>query len=272
MPELAEVEFMRRRWVPFLGVTIRAVELRPAARIFRSGCAAALQRGLPGAPLSDSLRSGKRLLLACGPVGWIELHLGMTGELRVEPDAYPPAKHDHLLLRLDRCTLVMRDPRMFGSVAWHPGEAPPRGWLDRPPEILDATFSAELLRRILGRRPRSPLKALLLRQEYFPGIGNWMADEVLWQARLHPARLAASLAPGEQRTLLRALRKVCRGALRTVACGTADQSHWADPPEGWLFHQRWTNGGHCPATGKPLHRTTLAGRTTCWSPAIQQLS
>ena len=63
---------------------------------------------------------------------------------------------------------------------------------------------------------RAPLKAVLLQQERFPGIGNWMADEVLWRAGLHPARPAGSLQPKEIARLWRECRAVCRQALRVI--------------------------------------------------------
>jgi formamidopyrimidine-DNA glycosylase len=104
-------------------------------------------------------------------------------------------------------------------------------------------------------------------QEMFPGIGNWMADEVLWRAGIHPARPAGLLGPAEVGTLFRQLRQVCRVALETVAC--EHNGSWSDPPEGWLFHARWSPGGRCPKTGAPLVHETIGGRTTCWSPGRQ---
>jgi formamidopyrimidine-DNA glycosylase len=114
---------------------------------------------------------------------------------------------------------------------------------------------------------------VLLMQERFPGIGNWMADEVLWRAAIHPQRLAGSLTPIEIRTLHRECRRVCQLALATIA-GRGDYL----PPDlnhniqkTWLFWHRWSDGGRCPRTKKPLVRKEVGGRTTCWSPARQKL-
>lgn len=268
MPELAEVEYMRRRWDPALGEALLAVETHPRARIFRGVDAEALARALTGAVLTDSLRSGKQMLFGLGAAGWLGLHLGMTGELRLEPAVYPVARHDHLVLRQRGRTLVFADPRMFGAVEWMPGAAPPAWWRERPPEIIERGFTREAMDAFLARRGRAPLKAVLLMQERFPGIGNWMADEVLWRAGLHPARAAGSLDERERAALHRELRFVCRGALRAIVRGV--DGHWADPPRGWLFHQRWAEGGRCPRSGVPLVRATIGGRTTCWSPARQR--
>ena len=108
-------------------------------------------------------------------------------------------------------------------------------------------------------------------QERFPGIGNWMADEILWRAAIHPQRRAGSLPPTEIRTLWRECRRVARLALRIIA-GHGDvlpPDLNAHIPRTWLFHHRWADGGRCPKTHEPLLRAAVGGRTTCWSPAQQ---
>ncbi len=260
---------MRRRWDAGMRDVVTAVAAHPRARPLRDIDAPALAAALHGAPLAGSFRTGKQMLFHFAGAGWLGVHLGMTGELRVEPPAYPPGRHDHLVLRQRPRALVFTDPRMFGTVEWTPGAEPPEWWTRRPPEILERAFTRARLDGFLARRGRAPIKAVLLMQEMFPGIGNWMADEVLWRARVHPARPAGSLDEPECSALFRALRFVCRGALRTVARGGAD-GRWADPPPGWLFHERWAAGGRCPGTGVPLVRATIGGRTTCWSPALQK--
>jgi formamidopyrimidine-DNA glycosylase len=114
---------------------------------------------------------------------------------------------------------------------------------------------------------------VLLMQERFPGVGNWMADEILWRAALHPARLAGSLTPREMQALWRECRRVCRLALDTIA-GRGNhlpRDLNVNIPHTWLFWHRWEDGGRCPLTGRPLMREAIGGRTTCWSPARQKL-
>jgi formamidopyrimidine-DNA glycosylase len=115
----------------------------------------------------------------------------------------------------------------------------------------------------LLRHGRQQLKAVLLMQDGFPGVGNWMADEILWRARLHPARRADKLASEETKKLFRELRFVCREALRTVG------ENFGDPPAHWLFHRRWRAGGDCPRDGRKLLRAEIGGRTTCWCGSCQ---
>jgi len=268
MPELAEVEFMRRQWSPGIGGVVESVQTHRTARVFRDSPAPKIRRGLTGATLMSSARSGKQMVFCFGEAGWLGVHLGMTGELLLGPPGCRAQRHDHLVLRQRGCSLVFRDPRMFGSVLFSPGPEEPSWWARRSPEILDRRFTVDALGAFLARRRRAPIKAVLLMQERFPGVGNWMADEALWRAGIHPARLAGDLSGEETHRLHHALRLVCRGALRTVVHGR--DGAWGDPPHGWLFHQRWSDGGRCPKTGEPLKRAVIGGRTTCWSPAVQR--
>lgn len=258
MPELAEVEFFRRQWEPGHGAAIRAVELHGARRIFRGVDLAALERTLTGARLLGSEARGKQMLFRCSGQGWLGLHLGMTGELRSDPPGTARGKHDHLVLEQKKRRLVFRDPRLFGRVRFAIGKEAPEWWTRLPPAVTSDEFTLARLRRTLERHGKAPLKAVLLRQEYFPGIGNWMADEALWQTGLDPRRRAGQVKAAEARTLRRKLRHISREALRTIG------RDWSDPPEGWLMHERWGKEGHCPACGFGLKRAQVGGRTTAW--------
>ena len=110
-------------------------------------------------------------------------------------------------------------------------------------------------------------------QERFPGIGNWMADEILWRAAIHPAQPAGSLTPAEISTLYREIRTVCRNAMKRIAGEGELLPHDLNVgiPNTWLFNHRWRDGGICPRTKTSLERADIGGRTTCWSPARQML-
>jgi formamidopyrimidine-DNA glycosylase len=198
--------------------------------------------------------------------GWLGIHLGMTGQLEVMHAGHRPERHEHLLLEMDTVALVYRDPRLFGRIRYEPGEQPPDWWASLPPDLQGKRFKRADLDRFLDRRARSPIKAVLLMQERFPGIGNWMADEILWRSRIQPGRRAGELDAEERSCLYREIRTVVRGALKHIA---RPGRHWGDPPDGWLFHQRWSDGGLCPKTREKLVRDKIGGRTTCWSPAWQ---
>lgn len=267
MPELAEVEFYRRQWDPGMGERVAWVRTHPAARIYRDVPAAAVERGLAGRRFLGGRAHGKQMLFEFSGGAWLGLHLGMSGELDVAPPDHEPGRHEHLVLALGPLSLVFRDPRMFGRLGLDLVEAdgPPRWWRELPPQPLDPGFTTAHLGRFAKRFPKTPLKTLLLDQRGFPGIGNWMADEICWQLRLHPATPAGALDDGHFAALRRTARRVCREALRVIG------TDWGDMPDSWLMNHRWRDGGTCPRRDcrSGLLREDLRGRTTCWCPRCQ---
>jgi len=272
MPELAEVEFYRKQWNAGLGRRVRAVRLHARARVFRCCPARDLARRLTGSTLRRSAAAAKQLLFRFSGDCWLGIHLGISGELRREAAGYRPRKHDHLVLAQRGRSLVFSDPRMFGRIDFTVGPRPPGWWTHLAPPILSPAFTAEAVASFLRRRGRTPVKAVLLMQERFPGIGNWMADEILWRAAIHPRRPAGALTPAEIRAVWRECRRVSRLALRTIAGRGNDVPPELNAriPDSWLFNHRWKDGGRCPRTGVRLVREQVAGRTTCWSPGRQK--
>src|SRR5690606_10139697 len=144
------------------------------------------------------------------------------------------------------------------------GQAP-LWWRELPPPPLDRRFTKTWVHGFARRFPKTPLKTLLLDQRGFPGIGNWMADEICWQLRLPPQRPAGSLDEATLDGLWKTTRRVSREALRVVG------TDWGDLPDSWLMNHRWRDGGICPRRGcrSGLLREDLRGRTTCWCPRCQ---
>lgn len=258
MPELAEVEFHRRQWNPGIGHAVKAVALNERCRLFRGIDLPLLRRRLAGAELVASEARGKQMIFRFSTEAWLGVHLGMTGELRCESGVINAGKHDHLVLHQEKRSLVFNDPRMFGRVRFDVGASEPDWWAALPPALMSRAFTVASLGEFLQRHRRAPMKAVLLRQEFFLGVGNWMADEILWRAAIHPSRPAGDLDAAETRQLHKVVQFVCRGALRIVA------KDYSDPPPSWLFRHRWEPGGHCPKDGSELKRTTIGGRTTAW--------
>jgi formamidopyrimidine-DNA glycosylase len=272
MPELAEVEFYRKRWhQAAIGHRITAVELHAVARVFRGVATAALRRALRGATLRASAAAAKQMVFRFSGDHWLGVHLGMSGELSVAEPDHAPGRHDHLVLRTARHALVFTDPRMFGRIQFHSGPTPPPWWSRIAPAVLSKEFTAGAMSAFLERRRSAPIKAVLLMQERFPGIGNWMADEILWRAAIHPRRPAGSLTAAERRALWQECRAVCRLALATIAGrgSRLPRDLNVNIPHSWLFRHRWQAGGRCPRSGVLLVREEIGGRTTCWSPARQ---
>ena len=263
MPELAEVEFYRKQWDGGLGHKIVAVRLHATKRVFRGTDTRAIKQLIRGAVLRDSEARGKRMVFKFSGGVWLGLHLGMTGTLRSEKPDFTPAKHDHLVLAQARQALVFCDPRQFGRVMFHRGDGAPEWWSKLPPPVTSPAFTVASMAKFLQRHGRLPIKAALLLQDGFPGIGNWMADEILWRAQLHPRWPAGRIDGDALAMLWRKIRWVSRRALAIIG------KDWSDPPHGWLLNERWTNEGVCPIHKTKLRRATIGGRTTAWCPQCQ---
>ncbi len=263
MPELAEVEYYRRQWTPGLREIVRKVHCHEAARTFRKGNASTFARVLPGLPFTEAHAHGKQLLFRFGKDCWVHIHLGMAGKLQCAEPVLVPTRHDHFVLYTDRLALVFNDYRKFGTVSLHESPDLPAFWRSLPPMPHEPAFTRSHMATALRRHPRPPIKATLLRQEIFPGIGNWMADEILWRGRIRPDCPTALIQGRKLSTLYRCVQEVTTDALKIIA------PDWGTPPDSWLFNHRWRAGGHCPKTGEPLLRETIGGRTTCYAPAWQ---
>ena len=260
MPELIEVERYRalaaRR---ALGRPIAAVEAPDGWYLKRGAEPAALDAALVGRVVVAARRRGKLMMLDVAPSSErpetvLGLHFGMSGRLLVDTEAgvdrllYAPAdapdRFDRFALRFaDGGRLVMSDPRRLGGVELDPDE----GRLG--PDALAAT-PAELRAALAGGRVA--LKARLLDQSKVAGIGNLIADEVLWRAGLDPRRPAGDLGAPTVRRLHRHLQE---GLTEMIERGG---SHTGD-----LMPERHP-GGLCPRDGAPLLRATVGGRTTFW--------
>src|SRR6476659_8908569 len=203
MPELAEVEYFRRRWNVGMGNRITNVALHARKRVFRGTDARALRQQLTGTHLLSSEARGKRMLFRFSNENWLGLHLGMTGRMRTMRPDFRPKKHDHLVLYQRERALVFTDARQFGRVHFHHAKTAPPWWENGVPEIVSAKFSRAFLDRFLYRHRKAPIKAVVLMQSGFSGIGNWMADEILWRAKILPSKLAGKLSPAERDELFR---------------------------------------------------------------------
>ncbi|HTD68097.1 MAG TPA: DNA-formamidopyrimidine glycosylase family protein [Candidatus Limnocylindria bacterium] len=264
MPELAEVEYYRKQWNTGLGAKVLAAELYAEKRIFRGTDVTAIQRDLPGAKLIASEARGKQMAFQFSRGIWIAIHLGMTGKLRVEPADFAAAKHDHLVLQQKQRSLVFSDPRQFGRVLYFQGRGEPPWWSKIAPALTSKAFTQEVLRDALQRHRKLPIKATLLLQQHFPGVGNWMADEILWRAKIDPRTASGNIEGNRLGELWKSIRYVCAGAIKHIG------SDFSDPPTGWFFHVRWGAKGKCPRDGSALKRATIGGRTTAWCAKCQR--
>ncbi|HWY39280.1 MAG TPA: DNA-formamidopyrimidine glycosylase family protein [Chthoniobacterales bacterium] len=276
MPELAEVEWFRKQWNAGIGHEIVGLKAHSRKYVFRGTDGDALRQNLIGQKLVRSKRSGKQMLFEFSGdnsemIGarenvrsWLGIHLGMTGKTHIKPSNFQSGKHDHLVLYQRDRSLVFTDPRQLGHVRFHHGKEEPDWWNGRPPEIDSREFDREFFNDFVDRHRNAPIKAALLMQHGFPGVGNWMADEILWRAKVLPSKRIRKLTAHERSVIFRATKWVVRRSLETLG------KDFSDPPKNWLIHQKWKRGGICPIHRTPLRRASVAGRTTAWCPKCQK--
>ncbi len=264
MPELAEVDYYRKQWDVGIGGAITRWPLHEEKRVFRGADVGAMKNLLRRKTLLGSESGGKQMLFRFSGDLWLGMHLGMTGRMSVGASDHKPGKHDHLVLYQEERSLIFNDLRQFGRVKFHHGPDVPEWWSNLGPAIASKAFNLEFMTEFLRRHPKLPIKATLLLQDGFPGVGNWMADEILWRAHISPHRLNSTLSASTIQSLYTQVRFVCRTALAKIG------QDFSDPPAGWLFHERWKRAGSCPKHKTPLKRETIRGRTAAWCPSCQK--
>lgn len=276
MPELAEVEAARRlAHAVCVGRRIVEVHCADDAIVVEDG-ADAVRAALTDAEVTGSARWGKQMWLELGDRPALLIHLGMTGTLRARDDdpiqlegaaqkvdrSWPPRFTKLHLVLDDGAELAFTNARRLGRLRLRadPRGTPPISALGFDPYLglPDADdFAAQL------RRRKTVLKGLLLNQAFAAGVGNWIADEVLYQAGIDPRRKANTLSAAEAEAL-----RVHLGSVVTTAVTVGARKDRF--PLGWLFHKRWgKQAGQVTEDGHAIEHMTVAGRTTAWVPAVQ---
>ncbi|HYP04739.1 MAG TPA: bifunctional DNA-formamidopyrimidine glycosylase/DNA-(apurinic or apyrimidinic site) lyase [Bryobacteraceae bacterium] len=252
MPELPEVETIVRELAPRLrGRHIVAVEvLQP--RIVRHSRVDVCTT-LPGKRIADVRRHGKFILVDLND-GCITIHLGMTGKLRFDG---PPGPHTRAIFTLDDGSLLYDDPRMFGAIECGSERVERLG-----PDAL-TTLAPEKLRR------KAHIKAVLLNQSVFSGVGNIYADEALFRAGIRPT--ARNISAPRAAKLLAAVDEVLREAIEFRGSSVSD---YVDTEgRSGSFQTRHCVYGRanepCVKCGTPIKKIVVAGRGTHYCPKCQ---
>ncbi|HEU5035779.1 MAG TPA: bifunctional DNA-formamidopyrimidine glycosylase/DNA-(apurinic or apyrimidinic site) lyase [Nocardioides sp.] len=278
MPELPEVEVVRaglERHV--LGATITHVDVlhpRPVRRDLRgpAGFAAALT----GRRIEAARRRGKYLWLPLDNGDALLGHLGMSGQILVQPPDAPDERHLRVRFALDGADegreLRFVDQRMFGGLSVSEGGA------GLPPEIahiardpLDPEFDDDLFVRRVRKRS-SGIKRQLLDQGLVSGVGNIYADEALWRARLHGERPGDRLTAAQVRELLGHARDVMVAALGEG--GTSFDALYVNVngESGYFdrsLHAYGREGEPCDRCGTPVRRVAFMNRSSYFCPVCQ---
>lgn len=261
MPELPDVEGFRGVFAEHgTGRTIRSVRVADAG-VLRGVSARKLRETLSGRSFGEPERHGKWLVvpLSGGPV--LLMHFGMTGSVTWESGDAERHRHDRVTFGLDDGELRYRDMRKLRGI-WLAAdrEAAGRRLGDVGPDAL--TISREEFARVVtGRyRGRRRLKATLMDQSALAGLGNLLADEICWRAKIHPRRRGDRLSEDEVRRLHAAMRRVLRGAIPTGR---------VPGRTSWLTGRRDDPVPACPRCGTALSHGRVAGRGTYWCPQCQ---
>jgi formamidopyrimidine-DNA glycosylase len=259
MPELPEVE-SARALIAERGLGREIVDVDDTdTYVCRPHAPGELRDALVGHRFTEAHRQGKSMWIETdgGPV--LGLHLGMAGRIVIDDaaagDYWSDGGRKHLPV-WDRFTihfadggsLALRDKRRLGRAVLDPrldGLGPDAAEVDR------ATF-----RERVGRG-EAPLKARIMDQAVIAGVGNLLADEALWRARLDPRRPAGGLEDDELDHLRREIRSATRRAIERGGVHTGDV----------IAHRR--RDGSCPRCGAAMARATIGGRTTYWCSAEQ---
>ena len=247
MPELPEAERARLQIERALGREIVAVDDRDTY-VCRPHPPGEIAAALTGHRLTRAHRRGKFLWVETDDGPDLGLHLGMAGRIAVDEEEAPRNWDRFVLEFADGGRMALRDKRRLGRAVIDPD------FSHIGPDA--AEVGREVFRERVGRGTM-PLKARLLDQGVVAGVGNLLADEALWRARLSPLQVAGELTVDELDGLRRELRAAVRDAIRNGGVHTG------------RFMPARERGGSCPRCRTPLARDTVGGRTTYWCPRCQ---
>jgi formamidopyrimidine-DNA glycosylase len=247
LPELPEAERARQQLDRVLGREIVAVDDRDTY-VCRPHAPGEIAAALVGHRLTATHRRGKFLWVETDGGPELGLHLGMAGRIAVDEAEAPRAWDRFVLEFADGGRMALRDKRRLSRAVLEPD------FSHVGPDA--AEIGRDAFRARFGRGA-APLKARLLDQGVVAGVGNLLADEILWRARLSPRRPAGDLSTGDLDRLRRTIRAAMRDAIRRGGAHTGHLNPHRHP------------GGSCPRCGTALERATIGGRTTFWCPACQ---
>ncbi|XP_022872183.1 formamidopyrimidine-DNA glycosylase isoform X2 [Olea europaea var. sylvestris] len=278
MPELPEVEAARRAIEEHcVGKKIVKSVVANDSKVIDGVSPKDFEASLTGKTIVASHRKGKNMWLQLDSPPFPSFQFGMTGAIYIKGIAVTkykrsavkdtdewPSKYSKLFIELDDgLEFSFTDKRRFAKVRLldNPVSVPPISELG--PDALLEPMTVDEFYNSLSKK-KIGIKALLLDQSFISGIGNWMADEVLYQARIHPLETASSLSKESCVTLLKCINEVTKFAVKV----DADCSRF---PVEWMFHFRW---GKRPGkvNGKKIEFITAGGRTSAYVPELQKLS
>ena len=262
MPELPELEIVRevlQRRV--IGCRIRQVSFsgKGGPIVARDLIGAGFRDGLQGAVIRAIERRGKFLLFGLDPgPRFLVVNPKLTGRLQLSPPGGKKAGPVHVTLHLEGVEQELRyiDQKRMGQLYLTDelGQVPTFDQLGPEPLEVSPDVFGERLRHFRGE-----IKGVLSREQFLAGIGNAYADEILWQARIHPYRKAASLTPAEIEALYQAIRTTLLESIEKVREARGEDVH-LKPRDFFAVHMR--GGEPCPRCGTRISDIRARQRIT----------
>ncbi|XP_011073394.1 formamidopyrimidine-DNA glycosylase isoform X3 [Sesamum indicum] len=278
MPELPEVEAARRALEEHcVGKRIKKSTVADDSKVIDGVSSKDFEAALVGKTIVAAHRKGKNMWLQLDSPPFPSFQFGMAGALYIKGVAVTkykrsavkdtdewPSKYSKVFVELDGgLEFSFTDKRRFAKVRLldNPASVPPISELG--PDALLEPMTVDRFYNSLTKK-KIGIKALLLDQSFISGIGNWMADEVLYQSRTHPLQTASSMSKEACAALLKCINEVTNFAVQV----DADSLRF---PDEWLFHFRW---GKKPGkvNGKKIEFITAGSRTTAYVPELQKLT
>jgi formamidopyrimidine-DNA glycosylase len=271
MPELPEVETTRRGLKPHLeGQRIKTAVVRNRALRLP------VPRNLPQLVAATTVRHvgrrGKYLLIDCGR-GTLIVHLGMSGRLWLVDAATRPERHDHFdLVMASGAVVRLRDPRRFGLVLWHPGDALSHPLLkDIGPEPLGDEFDGAWLYRATRNRSVA-IKQALMDSHLVAGVGNIYANEALFRAGINPKTPAQRIGLARYQLLAAKIRETLKLAIG--AGGSSLRDYVGSDGQAGHFQNNFLVYGRaehpCLSCDTPVRAFVQAQRATYYCPRCQR--
>ncbi|CAO2815227.1 unnamed protein product [Amaranthus hypochondriacus] len=279
MPELPEVEAARSAIAEHcIGKKIVKAIIADDTKVIVGVSRSDFEASILNKTIVAAHRKGKNMWLQLNSPPFPSFQFGMAGAVYIKGVAVTkykrsavkdtdewPSKYSMFFIELDDgLELSFTDKRRFATVRLldNPAYVPPISALG-PDALLEPMTEGEFFNSL--SKKKTAIKAVLLDQSFISGIGNWIADEVLYQARIHPSQSASSLSKDESSRLLKSIKEVLEKAVEVGA----DSSQY---PTGWIFHSREKKPGKAFVDGKKIDFVTVGGRTTAYVPELQKLN
>ena len=277
MPELPEAEVTRLGIAPHLeGRKVSAVKIIDGR--LRWPVPASLPKTLPGQKIHAIERRGKYLLLEMD-TGYLLIHLGMTGTLRVLPSSESLKIHDRVTLEFGKLSLRLHDPRKFGAVLWHPKSKGPIEAFTLLQKLgvepFSPEFSGENGAEILyqtSRKRSVAVKQFLLAGQAVVGVGNIYCSESLFEAGIHPAKAAGKLTRPQCSRLAKAVRLILKKAIEAGGSSLKDFVNSDGDPGHFMVQTKVYDrkGLPCKVCKTPISQIVQGQRSTYFCPQCQK--